>query len=74
MSVPNLYSIQPRELNHLADYFSHVVDYDDWYIDPKVFAMVEEWWGPHTIDRFAASYNNQVSDLTYVMHFQGQRQ
>ena len=49
-----------REMNELADYFSRVVDHDDWYIDHTVFAMVDEWWGPHTIDRFAASYNKQV--------------
>ena len=40
----------PRKMNQLSDYCSHVVDYDDWYVDPTVFAMVEEWWGPHTID------------------------
>eukprot|EP00731_Ephydatia_muelleri_P010160 Em0005g746a len=33
----------PRKMNQLSDYCSHVVDYDDWYVDPTVFAMVEEW-------------------------------
>ena len=50
----------PREMNELADYFSRVVDYDDWYIDHTVFKMVDDWWGPHRIDRFAAPYNKQV--------------
>ena len=50
----------PREMNQLADYYSRVVDYDEWYINPTIFAMVDEWWGPHSIDRFATSYNKQV--------------
>ena len=50
----------PREMNQLADYYSRVVDYDDWYINPTVFAMVDVWWGPHSIDRFATPYNKQV--------------
>ena len=30
----------PREKNRLADYFSRIIDYDDWYID----LILDEWW------------------------------
>lgn len=49
----------PRE-NEIADYISRIVDYDDWQLNPLVFAMLDRKWGPHTVDRFAASYNRQV--------------
>eukprot|EP00731_Ephydatia_muelleri_P018538 Em0011g578a len=50
----------PREQNEIADYISRIVDYDDWYVNPAVFAWVEELWGPHTVDRFASHYNMQL--------------
>ena len=51
----------PREMNELADYFSRVVDHHDWYVDHTVFAMVDKWWGPNTINRFCV-----VSLLAWV--------
>ena len=51
----------PREENQLADYWSKVVDYDDWMVHPAVFAQLDLWWGPHTIDRFASGINTQLS-------------
>ena len=50
----------PREKNQLADYFSRIIDYDDWYIDQAVYKMLDTTWGPHTVDRFATAYNAQV--------------
>ena len=50
----------PREKNQLADYFSRIIDYDDWYIDQKVYEWVDTKWGPHTVDRFATCNNAQV--------------
>ena len=50
----------PREQNEIADYISRIVDYDDWFINPAVFAWVNEFWGPHTVDRFANNYNTQL--------------
>ena len=47
-------------MNEQADYLSRVVDYDDWYINPAVFAEVDEDWGPHTVDRFADYHNHQT--------------
>ena len=50
----------PREENQLADYYSSIIDYDDWYIDRAVFEMLEAAWAPHTVDRFATAYNAQM--------------
>lgn len=50
----------PRELNSVADALSRVVDYDDWQLDPRVFQVLDQWWGPHTVDRFASYYNRQL--------------
>ena len=50
----------PREENSQADLISRIIDYDDWRLDPLVFADLDKRWGPHTIDRFADTYNRQI--------------
>ena len=50
----------PRELNERADYLSRIVDYDDWKLNPVVFGVLEQVWGPHTVDRFASCNNTQL--------------
>ena len=50
----------PRELNKKADYLSHIIDYDDWKLNPLVFAELDDAWGPHSVDRFASFHNCQV--------------
>lgn len=50
----------PREQNELADYISRIIDYDDWSINPAVFGMLDAYWGPHTVDRFAHDQNAQL--------------
>ena len=50
----------PREENDLADYYSRVVDYDDWMLNPMVFQWLDGLWGPHSIDRFASPENSQT--------------
>ena len=50
----------PREENQLADYWSKVIDYDDWMVHPAIFAQLDLMWGPHTVDRFANASNRQL--------------
>lgn len=50
----------PRSENEQADFISRIEDYDDWMLDPKEFASIDNLWGPHTIDRFADVYNRQT--------------
>ena len=38
-----------------------IVDHDDWYINPAVFAWLHSIWGPHTVDGFADHSNYQLS-------------
>ena len=63
----------PREENQLADYFSRIVDLDDWQLDVGAFRFLNALWGPHTIDRFADHYNAQLVRLTLVLHVPEQR-
>ena len=47
----------PRKQNELADYYSHLIDHNDWRLNPAVFEWLDYVWGPHTIDRFADHLN-----------------
>lgn len=51
----------PREDNVIADELSRIIDLDDWQLNPVVFSIVDDRWGPHSVDRFAADYNTQLS-------------
>ena len=50
----------PRDSNHQADSLSRLIDFDDYSIDDDVFHMLDCKWGPHTVDRFACSYNAKL--------------
>ena len=50
----------PRDLNVRADFLSRIVDHDDWFLDPAIFARIDAMWGPHTVDRFASFHNAQL--------------
>ena len=49
----------PREDNELADYYSRMIDYDDWMLNPMVFQWLDSLWGPHCLDTFARPSNSQ---------------
>ena len=51
----------PRDSNHQADSLSRLIDFDDYSIDDDVFHTLDCKWGPHTVDRFACSYNAELS-------------
>ena len=53
----------PRSSNEQADYISRIVDYDDWQVDPELFCYLDNVWGPHTVDNFAAHTNWQVPNF-----------
>ena len=50
----------PRSENEKADAISRIVDSDDWSVAPEVFHLLENRWGPHSIDRFASNYNSKL--------------
>ena len=50
----------PRHLNKKADYWSRVIDTDDWMLNPAHFRELDMLWGPHTIDRFASFNSKQL--------------
>ena len=50
----------PQELNTEADSLSRRVDYDDYMLNPNIFAALDILWGPHTVDRFSTFKTRQV--------------
>ena len=50
----------PREQNELADYYSRLVDFDDYRLNPAIFRWLNSLWRPHSIDRFANPHNAQI--------------
>jgi len=47
----------PRSLNEHADAISRIVDFDDWGVSFEFFRLVDNIWGPHSVDGFANSHN-----------------
>ena len=43
----------PRSRIDQADYLSCIVDFDDWFVSPRIFLLLDLKWGSHSIDRFA---------------------
>ena len=50
----------PRDQNVVADRLSKITDYDDYSVRDDVFTRLDSLWGPHSIDRFACSYNAKL--------------
>ena len=50
----------PRSLNDKADYISRIQDFDDWKVNPQLFAGIDSFWGPHTVDCFTHIENTQL--------------
>ena len=55
--------------NEVADYFSKIVDFDDWCVKDSYFWAVDSPWRPFTVDCFANSINAKVSRF-YSLFFQ----
>ena len=49
----------PREENQLADFYSKIVDTDDWSIDNQTFRRICAEFGEPTVDRFADDKNKK---------------
>jgi hypothetical protein len=43
--------------NQRADYLSRVQAQHEWKLHPAIFKILDQMWGPHTIDRFASMSN-----------------
>ena len=50
----------PCHFNFKADYWSKVVDTDDWMLNPVHFCQLDILWGPHTVDHFASHNSFQL--------------
>ena len=50
----------PRDLNASVDCICKLVDFDGYGLNDFVFQGLNHLLGPHTIDRFACSYNGEL--------------
>ena len=50
----------PRTLNQKADYYSKIVDFDDWCVSNDYFREIDSRWGPFTVDCFASYANTKL--------------
>ena len=50
----------PRDQNQEADYYSKMLDTDDWSIDKNTFDYLNARFGPFDVDRFADNCNNKL--------------
>lgn len=50
----------PRSMNVVADTLSRQVDYDDWAISSHLFQQLDQFWGPHSVDRFSSDLTAQT--------------
>ena len=55
----------PRALNVRADSISKLVDFDDYAVNGFVFHSINDHWGPHTVNRFACSYNTKLPRFNF---------
>jgi hypothetical protein len=56
--------VRPRYIrsttNIWADTLSREMDIEDWELNPKIFPLLHDRWGPHSIDRFAPMLITQL--------------
>ena len=57
----------PRTLNQKADYYSKIVDFDDWCASNAYFRELDSRWCPFTIDYFASYANTKLA--RFYSHF-----
>ncbi|CAC5388127.1 unnamed protein product [Mytilus coruscus] len=50
----------PRSKNTKADYISKMIDIEDWGTNKEFFKLVDDMWGPHTVDRFASNLDKKL--------------
>ena len=61
----------PREENRVADYYSKIIDTDNWSIDDISFNIITHQLGQCSIDRFADSDNTRAPIFNSKYHCVG---
>ncbi len=57
-----------RDMIPYTDRISKTLDHDDWCSTVELFNLVDEKWGPHTVDRFADSSNTKLPRFNSKFH------
>lgn len=53
----------PRNQNQIADIYSKIFDFDDWFVSDLYFNYFNKAWGPYTCDLFADSNNRKLANF-----------
>ncbi|VDH97494.1 Hypothetical predicted protein [Mytilus galloprovincialis] len=53
----------PRNQNQIADIYSKIFDFDDWFVSDLYFNYFNKAWGPYTCDLFADSNNRNLANF-----------
>ena len=61
----------PRDSNQIADYYSKIVDTDDWSVDNGTFQKICKEFGHPSVDRFADNLNAKVTQFNSKFHCPG---
>ena len=56
----------PRTDNEKADYISRLIDIDDWQITQEFFQLIDNQWGPHTVDCFCQFLQCQARQVLFA--------
>lgn len=50
----------PRSLNEKADYYSKIVDHDDWGVSFEIMSIIQSRFGSLSVDWFASNHNAKL--------------
>lgn len=53
----------PGKQNVVPDHLSRLNDKYEWQLNPALFRLLDEMWGPHTVDRFASILTAQLDNF-----------
>lgn len=58
----------PGEDNNLADSLSRLNPMTEWQLNPAAFKVIDNKWGPHSVDRFASHHNHLLPRYNSRFH------
>ena len=51
--------MDPKEQNHIADFYSRINDMNNWSIDDGIFNIINYKYGPFSVDKIANNLNEK---------------
>ena len=53
--------MDPKEQNHIADFYSRINDTNNWSIDDGSFNIINYKYGPFSVDKIANNLNKKLN-------------